>query len=140
MFDFPSAALIGVLVFYCSVIGVFASPLAGDEFAWVHDLLRDNPLIDGYVSSFSRHHTNRLNRHNDLPETFRSRYKNQINDLDLRSHIPGHTDIPRLRAGQVGGQFWSIFVECQADDLQYADQVRMALEQIDVTTRFIERL
>ena len=50
-------------------------------------------------------------RHNDLPDEIRINFKNQFNQFDLRkngSSLPPddswHTDIPRLKAGKVGGQ------------------------------------
>ena len=35
-------------------------------------------------------------------------------DRAWTSYIPNHTDIPRLRKGMVGGQFWSAYVDCNA--------------------------
>ncbi len=46
------------------------------------------------------------------------------------------TDLPRLRAGGVGGQFWSVFVPC---GLSGADAVTATLEQIDAVYEMIER-
>ena len=54
------------------------------------------PLIDG---------------HNDLPWEMRVRVAYDTTRLDIRQSQPGlETDIPRLRAGHVGGQFWSVYV------------------------------
>ena len=63
------------------------------------DLLRRHPVIDG---------------HNDLPWEIR-RYPAAPGDLDaydlrVRAPDPGDTDLPRLRAGGVGGQYWSVYV------------------------------
>lgn len=57
--------------------------------------------------------------------------------------MPGHVDVPRLAAGQVGGTFWSAFVPCPADgsdfsNSNYAESVRTTYEQIDVMTRIQE--
>ena len=56
-------------------------------------------------------------RHNDLPFLIRVYYENQFDKLDLTvnssAHPPGpswHTDIPRLRAGKVGGQVIDIII------------------------------
>ncbi|MGH3150538.1 MAG: membrane dipeptidase, partial [Streptosporangiaceae bacterium] len=55
-------------------------------------LLRRFPLIDG---------------HNDLPWALRDRAA----PVDLAEPVAGtHTDLPRLAAGGVGAQFWSVFV------------------------------
>ena len=52
-----------------------------------------------------------FHRHNDLPFALREYYDNQFDEFDLTVNgsvnPPGlgwHTDIPRLRAGKVGGQ------------------------------------
>lgn len=48
-----------------------------------------------------------------------------------------------MREGRVGGQFWSVFVECPegvADLDDPTHSVRDTLEQIDVTKRFIEEI
>ncbi|HEY2676619.1 MAG TPA: hypothetical protein VGI65_06585, partial [Steroidobacteraceae bacterium] len=78
-------------------------PLSGwaaDDYAHrVDQVLMQTPLIDG---------------HNDLPWEIRERYKSDFAAIDLSSdthHLPFGvdeaalmTDIPRLRAGKVGGQ------------------------------------
>jgi len=53
------------------------------------------------------------------------------------------TDIPRLREGAVGAQFWSICVPClrSAENFstpEYSDMARDAIEQIDLTTRMVK--
>jgi len=54
--------------------------------------------------------------------------QDEINDFDLRvEQSKIETDIPRLRLGEVGGQFWSAYVNCS---MQYKDAVRATLEQI----------
>ena len=54
---------------------------------------------------------------------------------DLRKPTSGQTDIPRLRAGRVGGQFWSVYVP---GELQ-SGWARTQLEQIDIARRVIAR-
>ncbi len=46
------------------------------------------------------------------------------------------TDIPRLRQGGVGGQFWSVFVP---STMQGKEAVRATLEQIDIVHRMTKR-
>src|SRR5262249_48156307 len=59
-------------------------------------LLRDAPVIDG---------------HNDYPWAVREKAGGDIDKLDIRESQPSiMTDIPRLKAGGVGGQFWSVYV------------------------------
>jgi membrane dipeptidase len=55
---------------------------------------------------------------------------------NLRGRAPGHTDLERLKAGQVGAQFWSIYVPGEVKDSGYA---RIQLEQFDIARRMIAR-
>ncbi|KAI3656227.1 hypothetical protein MP638_000604, partial [Amoeboaphelidium occidentale] len=89
----------------------------------IKSLLQSMPLIDG---------------HNDLPMALRERYGFNLSAVNLSQRQPQfHTDIPRLMEGGIGGQFWSIFVPCRDNDLEYADIVTRTLEQIDITRRMI---
>jgi hypothetical protein len=45
------------------------------------------------------------------------------------------TDIPRLRAGKLGGQFWSVYVRCGMPDA-----VRATLEEIDIVHSFVKKV
>ena len=100
------------------------------------DLLRRFPLIDG---------------HNDLPWELRERAghgQRDGGDVTTLSLAPGdpaavnlaapvagtHTDLPRLAAGGVGGQFWSVYVPAS---LAGDGAVATVLEQIDVVHRMI---
>jgi membrane dipeptidase len=86
-------------------------------------ILRSVPLIDG---------------HNDLAWEIRES-KSAPMDVaayELRTRTPGHTDLERLKAGQVGAQFWSIYVPGEVKDSGYA---RIQLEQFDIARRFIAR-
>ena len=47
-----------------------------------------------------------------------------------------HTDLPRLRAGGVGAQFWSVYVPC---DVAGHAAVTATLEQIDLVHRLVAR-
>lgn len=86
-------------------------------------VLRTSPVIDG---------------HNDLPWAVRTAKASprDVGAYDLRTKTPGFTDLPRLKAGMVGGQFWSVYVPGEARDSGYA---RMQLEEIDIARRIIER-
>ena len=87
--------------------------------ARIQALLQSHPLIDG---------------HNDLPIAFYELCGYDLDAVDLSVSVPKlHTDLPRLRLGQVGAQFWSLWV---ADD---ADAVKRTLEQIDFVHRFVAR-
>ncbi len=86
-------------------------------------LLKSTPLIDG---------------HNDLPWVIRE-YKQAPRDVeayDLRQHTPHDTDLPRLKDGQVGAQFWSVYIPGEIKAEGYA---KVQLEQIEIARRFIAR-
>jgi len=86
--------------------------------------------------------------HNDVPWALRERYGNVIGEFDFHdTHAQGgegapletamHTDLPRLRQGRVGAQFWSVYIP--ASITPEAAAVQATLEQIDVAHRLIER-
>jgi membrane dipeptidase len=88
------------------------------------DLLRRHPVIDG---------------HNDLPWEIRQ-YPAAPGDLEaygLRGRAPadGDTDLPRLRAGGVSGQFWSVYVPGEGP----SGRAVLQLEQLDLARRMIAR-
>lgn len=102
-----------------------SDPVAEDPAAVVRDVLREVPLIDG---------------HNDAPWEIRSQVAGHLSQLDFRDTStlaePMHTDLERLRAGGVGGQFWSVWVPM---DLPEAEAVVTVLEQIDLVDRLVAR-
>ncbi|MFU8831368.1 MAG: dipeptidase [Wenzhouxiangella sp.] len=109
------------LLFIVSVAADETSP----EYQRALELMAETPLIDG---------------HNDLPWQYRSRVDNRLEAIDLNKDTsqldpPMHTDIGRLRAGRLGGQFWSVFVP---PSYVGAEAVEVQLEQIDLTHRLIE--
>lgn len=79
-----------------------------------------------------------IDSHNDLPWTYRSLVQDRVWSLDIGSSTGNatQTDIPRLRQGHVGGQFWSVYVDCA-----YAnkDAVRATQEQVDVVYQMQQR-
>jgi membrane dipeptidase len=86
------------------------------------DLLRQFPLVDG---------------HNDLPWALRERSPDGLDGVDLAGPVTGtHTDLPRLAAGGVGAQFWSVYVPAS---LAGDSAVAAVLEQIDLARRMIAR-
>jgi len=75
--------------------------------------------------------------HNDLPYQIRNRHIS-IEKYNLSREHPQQlrTDIPRLRQGVVGGQFFSAFAPCDAID---KDAVRIALEQMDIVDHLADK-
>lgn len=74
-----------------------------------------------------------IDGHNDLAWACREHH--DYDSTGLRETTAGlHTDLPRLAAGGVGGQFWSVWVD---PVLSEAEQVTATLEQIDFVHRFV---
>ena len=96
------------------------------------DMLGRFPLIDG---------------HNDLPWALRERARQNGADVsrvvfDLEAPAAGlHTDLPRLAAGGIGAQFWSVYVPASlaGDGTEGNGAVAAVLEQIDLARRMIAR-
>ena len=84
------------------------------------ELLRAAPLIDG---------------HNDLLWALRAAREKDNEEPDLGEPTPTfHTDLPRLEAGGVRGQFWSVYVP---SDLPTDEAVIQTFEQVDGFLRLL---
>ncbi|MCI0376640.1 MAG: dipeptidase [Gemmataceae bacterium] len=74
--------------------------------------------------------------HNDLPWKYRQKGDLLMRRFDIAKPQPTlHTDIPRLRQGNVGAQFWSAYVS--AETAKTGTAVKQTLEQIDVIHRLV---
>jgi membrane dipeptidase len=53
-------------------------------------------------------------------------YGNQIysnfTEAFRNTGLPGHVDLPRLRAGQNGGAFWSVYAPCPENGSDWSDE------------------
>jgi membrane dipeptidase len=120
----PPVLRSGLLLLALAITARASAAAQGDPaLERARKVLRSVPLIDG---------------HNDLAWEIRSS-KTAPRDVaayDLRTRAPGHTDLDRLKDGQVGAQFWSIYVPGEAKDSGYA---RIQLEQFDIARRTIAR-
>jgi membrane dipeptidase len=78
-----------------------------------------------------------IDGHNDLPWAVREAVGHHLAGVDLAAGLPDlQTDLPRLRAGRVGAQFWSVFVPA---DLAGDSAVTATLEQVDLVRRLVAR-
>ena len=75
--------------------------------------------------------------HNDLPWAARERNDVRFEKIDLWNEPKLHTDIPRLRKGNVGAQFWSVFVPAKTRQAGTAFQTTM--EQIDCVYALLKK-
>ena len=109
------------------VLAVLMAPQSrqgqGDSLARARTLHAQSLLIDG---------------HNDYPWALREHDPSRnLDTLDIHKAQPSiMTDIPRLKAGGVGGQFWSVYVPVE---LQGQAAVTATLEQIDIVHRMMRK-
>jgi membrane dipeptidase len=96
---------------------------AQDLVARARAIHKQVPLIDG---------------HNDYPWALRGLSPGRdFSAAEISEPVPKlMTDIPRLRQGGVGGQFWSVYVP---STMQGKEAVRATLEQIDIVHRMTKQ-
>jgi membrane dipeptidase len=103
-------------------MGYMSGPTDDDLLARAKDVLDAHPLVDG---------------HNDLAWELRIRAGYDLDLLDVSQPQPDlQTDLPRLRAGGVGTQFWSVYVP---STLSGEAAVIATLEQIDAVHALVRR-
>jgi membrane dipeptidase len=122
--SFLFSALTLFLAFSGTSIQAQTTPVpSARDLARAKRILSETPLIDG---------------HNDLPWRIRedSIARGNVDAYDIRKHMPGHTDLDRLKRGMVGAQFWSVYTPGEYRDSGYA---RVQLEQIDIARRVIAK-
>lgn len=107
---------------------LIATPVAAQDItpavqARIDRVLKATPLIDG---------------HNDIAEQLSESHDSKVDNLargtDAWADHPLMTDMARLHAGRVGGQFWSVYI-----DGKYTgdEAIRRTLAQIDIVDRMI---
>ncbi|XP_043260332.1 dipeptidase 1-like isoform X1 [Colletes gigas] len=122
------AAFVSVLLLVIGLsVGLSVNTFKGS------DVLDSVPLIDG---------------HNDLPYNLYSKLNNKLQEFNFERNLSNDTtwgksicdscftDLPRLRKGKVGGQFWVAYVSCNS---QFKDAVQLTLRQIDVIQRLVAK-
>ena len=110
----------------CAMFATFAAPAYAQidpaTQARIDRILKSTPLIDG---------------HNDVPWEVRENHKSSVEglaaDSDKRTP-PMMTDMARLRAGRVGGQFWSVYL---SSGFTGERAIQATFEQIDIVNRLI---
>ena len=105
------------------VLSMTAVSAQTDYLARARALHKSSLLVDG---------------HNDYPWALREHDPaRDLDTLDIRKpQLPIMTDIPRLKDGGVGGQFWSVYVPVE---LQGQAAVTATLEQIDIVHRMVRK-
>ncbi len=111
--------------------GILSAP-AGAQQTWpdpdpellerAKAILREVPLIDG---------------HNDLPTSLLEVFGGDISLTDLARVQPElSADIPRLREGMVGAQFWSVWTP--SETMHAGTALREAMREFDIVHEFVE--
>lgn len=114
------AALMSVVVVGCSAST--ETTASSDPLARAQAAHRAVPLFDG---------------HNDLPWAMRNNAGYDFDKLDIRQPQPKlHTDIPRLKTGMLGAQFWSVYVPAT---MAGQEAVRATLEQVNLVHLMVRR-
>ena len=114
-------------VFGSTFLFVVAAPvIAATPEETAREVLAKTPIIDG---------------HNDTPHQIAELFDRDFSKFDLNGLKPEilaktHTDIPTARAGVLGGQFWSVYVDAA---LPKHEAVTRTIEQIDVVHQMIAR-
>jgi len=119
----PTTIFAAALLFALLPATATAQPIDKQTMARIDRILKRTPLIDG---------------HNDLPWALREDHDLRVEGLASgtdRREDPLMTDMERLRAGRVGGQFWSVYI---TGTLTGDEAIRTTIEQIDTARRIIE--
>jgi len=113
------AALKPCLLLCAAVLSGAAWP-ADDPLTRARAVLAGSPIVDG---------------HNDLPWVIREKFGGDVEHYDISVRAQFDTDIPRLREGMIGTQFWSVWVP---SSLGPQEAMQTQLEQIDIAQRMID--
>lgn len=139
LYGFLITALIAIIIGLAVGIPLSQQTSSDPNMQTVQAVLQKYPLIDG---------------HNDLPWQYRQYSRCKVFSVNLREDtriqwkdssdmydktfpvLPPQTDIPRLRKGMVGAQFWAVFASCASTG---KDAVRIGFDQLDVIRKFTEK-
>lgn len=118
---FRYLSLLALVTVAVIIVGNPAS--AQDPLTRARALHQQVPLIDG---------------HNDYPWALRGLDPGRdFSKAEISKPVPSlMTDIPRLRQGGLGGQFWSVYTP---STMTGQEAVRVTLEQIDIVHRMTKR-
>jgi membrane dipeptidase len=110
--------------------------VAAGPRAWAGLDEKDSPLAPVSERAKAVHAAGMLfDGHNDLPWRLRTEGDYGLTKLDLSRRLDsGQTDIPRLRAGGVKAQFWSVYIPSE-----HPNPARSVTEQIDLVRRMVSR-
>jgi len=120
-----------VPIFFLTLQYGAGKPFSESSYERALRVLSEYPVIDG---------------HNDFAMGVRSLLHNDLSlvhfDEDLTveepwaSYYANHVDIPRMKRGKMGGQFWSAFVGCRS---QFKDAPQKFIEQMDIIKQIVAK-
>lgn len=111
---------VGVVLVLLSIASIAQEPVSQAALDRAKAILRSTPLIDG---------------HNDLPWVIREETAGNVAKFELRKKNEFDTDIPRLREGLVGAQFWSVWIP---GETPASETSRLQFDQIATARRIID--
>lgn len=112
----------GTLLLACAALTLWQSANSQDDDAALErarSILQGAPIVDG---------------HNDLPWVIREKFGGDVEGYDISVRAQYDTDLPRMRDGLVGTQFWSVYVP---SSMSPVEAMTAQLEQIDIALRII---
>lgn len=119
----PFRSALAALCLAAVAVPAPAQPIDPKVMSRIDRILKRTPLIDG---------------HNDLPWALREDHELRVEGLESGTdsrESPLMTDMQRLKAGRVGGQFWSVYI---SGTLTGDEAIRTTIEQVDVARRIID--
>jgi len=112
----------GTLLLVCAALALLQTASSQHDDAALEramSILQSAPIVDG---------------HNDLPWVIREKFGGDVEGYDISVRAQYDTDLPRMREGVVGTQFWSVYVPSSLSPLE---AMTVQLEQIDIAQRII---
>ncbi len=98
----------------------------------------EKPAMVISPEAYEIHHSGMLfDGHNDLPYAMRMKAGSSFDKVDIAEPTDFHTDIPRLRAGGLKAQFWSVYVPASTD--LTGNALIQTLEQIQLVHDMCDR-
>ncbi len=136
MTDISKFCAVGAVLTTCVCLAAVVRPAVGDNAAVPTD--RTTPIILTDRARELHAHSLVIDGHNDMPWEIRKQGGSSFDKMDISKLQPTlQTDIPRLRKGGVGAQFWSVWVPVE---LGYQGKaLATTLEQIELVKRMMAR-
>ncbi|HEY4313421.1 MAG TPA: dipeptidase [Pirellulales bacterium] len=130
-----------IIVAIVALIGMMSLPLA----LAVEDATQTDKAADARPAVVLTDAARELHRsalvvdgHNDLPWQLRTKGESGFTKFDIAQPQPTlDTDLPRLKKGGVGAQFWSAYAPVET--MRTGESAKVTLEQIDLIRRMIDR-